>query len=487
MAEMEKNMTLRVANSVIVEPSDQDGFLLTAAPAVLSSSAANADPAGHGADTGGVLTMSEPPEDKSGDDDLSGSNGNDALDGGEGNDSEHGGAGDDHLSGGGGDDALDGGDGNDTLDGGTGADHMAGGAGNDTYVLDDAGDTVTETSGQGVDTVDASVDVTLGANLENVVLTGSSGLKATGNSLANHETGNAGNNQLSGMDGNDQLGGGDGNDQLSGGNGTDSLEGGNGNDQLDGGTGADTMAGGSGNDSYVVDNAADKVTETAGNGVDTVNASVNLTLSDNVENLLLTGSGSLKGTGNALNNAETGNSGANDLNGAGGNDTLAGGGGNDLLNGGSGADVLTGGTGSDTFLLNSLVGSDTLTDFTSLGDKIKFSEGALHIGDGDLLLEGGTVSHAPGDFATTAELVIVEHNINGCLTADSASVAIGRAAHDYNVGQHVIFAVDNGSSSAIFEFTATGHDATVSASELVLLATLDHTAATSLSDYGLGS
>ncbi len=56
---------------------------------------------------------------------------------------------------------------------------------------------------------------------------------------------------------------------------------------LDGMAGADTMIGGKGDDSYYVDNVGDKVTEKAGEGVDTVYATVNTTLSANVENLVL--------------------------------------------------------------------------------------------------------------------------------------------------------------------------------------------------------
>ena len=98
-----------------------------------------------------------------------------------------------------------------------------------------------------------------------------------------------------------------------------------GNDILNGGSGADTLIGGAGNDTYVVDNTGDVVTENANEGTDTVQASVTYTLAANVENLTLTGTGTINGTGNTLNNVIIGNSGNNILAGLAGADTLDGG------------------------------------------------------------------------------------------------------------------------------------------------------------------
>jgi Ca2+-binding RTX toxin-like protein len=67
---------------------------------------------------------------------------------------------------------LDRGAGNDTLNGGAGVDTLVGGAGNDTYVVDNAGDVVTEVASGGSDTVQAAVTYTLGAEVENLTLTG---------------------------------------------------------------------------------------------------------------------------------------------------------------------------------------------------------------------------------------------------------------------------------------------------------------------------
>jgi Ca2+-binding RTX toxin-like protein len=138
----------------------------------------------------------------------------------------------DALTGGAGNDTLDGLGGNDTLNGGAGADIMKGGAGSDTYYVDNAGDVATELSGQGVDIVHSTVSYTLGANIENGVLDGSSWVDLGGNALANTLTGNDGDNFLYGIAGNDKLIGGAGNDTLRGGLGADTLTGGLGLDKF---------------------------------------------------------------------------------------------------------------------------------------------------------------------------------------------------------------------------------------------------------------
>ncbi|HYE47598.1 MAG TPA: FG-GAP-like repeat-containing protein [Caulobacter sp.] len=167
-------------------------------------------------------------------DTLLGGTGADLLDGGADDDDLAGGAGADQLLGGSGLDILDGGTENDVLNGGLGADAMTGGTGDDVFFVDDIGDTTIEAPGQGTDTVRASLDWTLAAHIERLILEGSADLDGTGNDLANVLTGNGGANLLDGSGGNDMI------------------SGGLGADILIGGTGGDILAGGGGADSFVV-------------------------------------------------------------------------------------------------------------------------------------------------------------------------------------------------------------------------------------------
>jgi Ca2+-binding RTX toxin-like protein len=166
--------------------------------------------------------------------------------------------------------SLTGNDYNNILNGGAGADTMTGAVGDDTYVVDDAGDTIVEIASGGTDTVQSSINYTLGNELENLTLTGSIATTATGNGLNNTIIGNALANVMSGGAGNDTLKGGAGNDSLQGEAGADNLQGEAGNDTLDGGAGNDVLTGGAGNDTYVLGRGygAETVTDndtTAGN------------------------------------------------------------------------------------------------------------------------------------------------------------------------------------------------------------------------------
>jgi len=284
-------------------------------------------------------------------DTLAGTAAADTIDGLAGNDSITGAAGNDQLTGSDGNDTLGGGDGNDTLTGNAGTDSMVGGLGNDVMSVDAATDRVVESSGQGGDTVQSSITYTLGTYVENLTLiAGAGNINGTGNASANVMAGNEGNNSLSS------------------GSGNDSISGGAGNDTLNGGSGSDTITGGTGNDTYYVGTSGDVITESSGQGTDSVLSGITYTLGANLENLTLSGTSTLRGTGNDLNNLMTGNGAGNTLSGGAGADTLRGGGGNDALNGGTGSDTFWRATGSD--------GRDTIQDFTrgASGDKLDISD-----------------------------------------------------------------------------------------------------------------
>ena len=199
----------------------------------------------------------------------------------------------DVLSGDDGDNVLDGGAGADKLTGRGGNDTLIGGRGNDTYFVMTAGDTVVEKAGEGNDTVVSLIDYTLTAHVENLELNGERALKGTGNGLDNTIKGNRFDNILDGRGGNDVL------------------------------------IGGTGDDTYVVDRAGDTVVEKAGEGHDTVRSSASYTLSNHVEDLVLTGNKAIDATGNGLDNRLVGNKADNLLDGKGGADTMIGGEGND--------------------------------------------------------------------------------------------------------------------------------------------------------------
>ena len=322
---------------------------------------------------------------------------------------------------------LSGGDGDDTLDGKAGADTMTGGLGNDIYVVDQAGDVASELAGQGTDTVRSAISWTLGANLEILTLTSGASVNATGNGLANVLNGNSGANVLDGAGGADSMFGGFGDDTYivsdlgdkafetssTGGNdlvlsaisfqlganierltltgtgntnafgndNSNTLIGNSGNNTLSGGGGIDILTGGGGHDIYYVDTTSDTVNELAGEGTDTVISSVSWTLAANLENLTLTGSAALNGTGNGLNNVITGNSGANSLNGGNGNDTLT---------GGLGADTLNGGSGDDTYVID---GSDTLVEFAGGGnDTVQTSQSYTLLAEFEYLTLTGSLN-----------------------------------------------------------------------------------------------
>jgi Ca2+-binding RTX toxin-like protein len=381
-------------------------------------------------------------------------------------------------------DVLGGKAGANTLDGGAGADTLAGGAGNDTYILDNTGDVVQEGAGAGLDTVVLSgfPAYTLGDNVENARIVNATFSTLTGNLLDNLITVGAGSASINGDAGNDTVSfaalaagvqmspsgvgsgyaySGSANYSLSGienvigSNFNDTLAASAGNNVLNGGAGVDTVdysflnfaPGGSG-----ISIGLGTGVETDATGTDTIS---------NIENVI--------GTNFA--------------------DVIAGNGDENLIIGGRGADTLSGGSAADVFQFGYFRSSPALdavliTDFQSGVDRIGIRAGfyAFAIGDGDGLLEGATTISGPGGFSAGAELVVVSSDL-ATLDATAAAAAIGSASSSYAAGQTALFAVDNGVGSQLYLFTSSGADATVSAGELALIATLDGTASTAIGDY----
>ena len=413
-------------------------------------------------------------------DTLSGLGGDDTLEGGLGSDSLSGGDGNDNLFGGDDNDTLTGGIGNDELDGGAGADNMTGGDGNDIYEVDDAGDVVTEAAGatSGTDRIDSSIAYVLGANLENLNLTGNATISGTGNDLANVINGNGGANQLFGGGNDDTISGGDGNDLIDGGTGNDTLNGGDDNDIVVGGAGNDTIDVGGGFNTIVYnapnfgddvinsfDNAGGAATNqdkidlsalgiTAANfGTRVVESTIggagNTLLTVRDASLATIGTIRINGSSNAsiditdftlatagapVGGATTGN---NTLNGTAGNDAIDALAGNDTVNGGAGNDTIigglngTGGPGAD--ILNGDAGDDTFiwnANASGATDGRDVVNGGIEGGLGDTFVINGNASSEVYNIYTRAAWDALPGNNAGSLNA-ATEIVITRGGTNF--------------------------------------------------------
>ncbi|WP_225768075.1 calcium-binding protein [Inquilinus sp. Marseille-Q2685] len=342
--------------------------------------------------------------DDNGDDIFRGLAGNDQIQAGSGNDLIYGDAGADTIQagadndivyGGSEADTMDGGGGDDYLNGGTGADSLIGNFGDDTYVVDSAGDTITEyAASDGTDTIHASVSYTLPQFVERLILTGSANINATGGGAADTLVGNAAANTLTGNGGADFLSGGDGNDVLNGGAGPDVLVGGNGIDAV----------------IYTEDSVA--VTVNLATGV---------------------GSG-----GNAQGDTYLG---IENVRGGNGGDTLVGTSAANGLNGWAGKDTLTGGGGADRFAFTAAshsatgANADRITDFSHAQDDVidlaaidansavAGNQSFSFIGTAPYTLHAGELRYAVSGSTTT-----IGGDLNGDGTSDFQIVLIGSVA-----------------------------------------------------------
>ncbi|OIQ99411.1 bifunctional hemolysin/adenylate cyclase precursor [mine drainage metagenome] len=358
--------------------------------------------------------------------------------------------------------------GNDTLVAGSGVATMVGGVGNDTFIVNNSADVVLAQANAGINTVQSSVDFSMGSNAQNV-----QNLTLTADNVSG--TGNALNNNLVALGANDTLIAGSGvatmtgsglNDTfvvnnvndvvieqpsqgnntvltsvsyvapanvqnltgtgtadltLTGNNLNNVITANSGNDTLIASSGVATMIGGTGNDTFVVNNTNDVVqAQSSGSNINTLLTSVNYVAPANVQNLTGTGTADLTLTGNDLNNVITANSG------------------NDTLIAGSGLAMMVGGTGNDLFIVNNsadtveaqLTGSNTNTVESSvnysLADQAQNVQNLTGIGSADITLTGNSLDN-----------VITANSGNDTLVAGSGvATMIGGAGND-------TFVVDN--------------------------------------------
>jgi Ca2+-binding RTX toxin-like protein len=370
--------------------------------------------------------------------------------------------------------------GNDTLTAGTGLATLVGGAGSDTFVLNNIGDVVQDTSTTSTNTIQANFNYTLPTFANSLILTGSTALTGTANGGNDTLTSNAAADTLVGGTGNDtfiinntadvvqdtsttatnsalssvsytlaanintltltgtaalQGTGNAGNDLITTNSGADTLVAGNGADTLVSGTAIVSLVGGTGADLFLVNNAGDIVTIGGTHGADSIGSSVSYTVPTTVNTLLLTGSANLTGAAVSGNNSITGNSGA---------DILKAGSGTDTLVAGAGIDTLVGGSSSDTFVVNSAL--DVLQSLSTAGNLLVSSVSyTLPTNVTELTLTGTANLTAMGN----AQSGIIQANAgNDTLTAGAGAVTF------YSGNGNDVFVVNSASDQVVGAGTA---------------------------------
>lgn len=348
----------------------------------------------------------------------------------------------DSLRGGLGNDTLIGYTGNDLLVGGDGSDDLQGGDGSDLYLIELAKDHATaevrDLGGSGVDEIrfadpGKTGTLTLFAaevGLERAVIgtgtaaaansSGTSSLNIDASAAPNGLTlvGNAGRNQLLGSSFNDTL---------------------------VGGAGADDLQGRGGDDLYIVDNIGDVVAELASQGFDRVQSTVSFTLPANVEDLLLSGTAAINGSGNGLANTITGNAARN------------------VLDGGGGLDLLLGGEGGDLYLV-AAAGDHPGAEISDTGlggvDELRFTAtaGTLTLNAGDTGLEQVVLGTGTATAAVTTGKDNVGVNAAAVANAlvlsgnDGNNLIIGTAFADRIAGRLGNDSLTGGAGADLFVF-----------------------------------
>ena len=348
--------------------------------------------------------------------------------------------GNDTLTGGMLNDKLLGGNGHDVLNGRQGSDTMVGGDGDDTYYVHNAGDVVTELSGEGTDVVYTSISYTATHYVESLILSGVTNINGTASSETHSLTGNSGNNRLTGSDGGD------------------TLHGLGGNDDLIGGKGADAMYGGAGDDVYHRDNSGDVVSEETAShvddgGYDTVYTRISYTLGNFIEAAYASGSGPVSLSGNGLDNRLIGNDANNVLRGMDGDDRLKGAGGDDTMYGGA---------GDDNYFVNAstdVASEQTVNGVDDGGHDVVFATASYILGAGieRLELQGGAGIDGTG--SSTANTLIGNDGNNHLYGLGGDDLLKGGAGSDtmYGGAGNDTYYV-SGPGDVISEETVTGHD-----------------------------
>ena len=308
---------------------------------------------------------------------------------------------------------LTGTSGSDILIGGSSADTLVGGGGADTFYVNNAGDVVQETPGQGTATVyvsSSSWTATSGSAITEMLAQGTSNIKLVGNGQAMTLVSNTGVDTLDDAGGAATLVGngavdsfivrnagtmvqalagshdtvqttlssytltanvanltyiGTGSFYGVGGSVGGTLTGGPGPDTLVSGSGVENLVGGASSNTFYVNNANDVITAPSGSSSVEFSSVSGVRVGVNVSELAFTGTGNDAGYGNSTAVVLQGNSGA---------DTLVGGSGNDTLDGGLGSATLTGGTGTNLFRFDGLTGGvDKISNYVSSQDHIGLS------------------------------------------------------------------------------------------------------------------